>query len=147
MKVEEQADRVSVDTGPARFVFVRKQFGCPSEVWVDLNQDGEAETQATAGPAEFVCEVEHTPSGPPNEPAAQPLPAPPPATRPLPPVSHDRPAKREEVRQAVAETPPAPQKADAAIEDAPLPTAVPRAVVEQPVEAAPLRSAPLLPSR
>ena len=67
VKVEEQADRVIVDTGPARFVFERKQFGCPSGVWVDLNQDGEAETQATAGPAEFVCEVEHTPPGPPNE--------------------------------------------------------------------------------
>ncbi len=67
VKVEEQADRVIVSTGAARFVFERKQFGCPSAVWLSANQDGEGATQVSSGPAEFACEVEHTPPGPPNE--------------------------------------------------------------------------------
>ncbi|MCE5239082.1 hypothetical protein LLH23_11370 [bacterium] len=67
VKLEERPDQVVVDTGPARFVFSRKAFGCPSAVWLDRNGDGKAEKQATGGPAQFVCEVEHTPPGPPNE--------------------------------------------------------------------------------
>jgi hypothetical protein len=67
VKVEERPDQIVVDTGPARFVFSRKAFGCPTAVWLDLNGDGKAEKQATAGATEFTCEVEHTPPGPPNE--------------------------------------------------------------------------------
>ena len=36
-------------------------------MWLDVNGDGRAEKQASAGPTEFTCEVEHTPPGPPNE--------------------------------------------------------------------------------
>jgi hypothetical protein len=67
VKTEERADEIIVDTGAARFVFSRKAFGCPSAVWVDLNRDGKCETQAMSAPAEFTCEIEHTPPGPPNE--------------------------------------------------------------------------------
>ncbi|MBU0607769.1 MAG: hypothetical protein KKI08_07760, partial [Armatimonadetes bacterium] len=65
--VEERPDEVIADTGVARFVFSKKAFGCPSAVWLDLNGDGKAERQATSGPSAFVCEIEHTPPGPPNE--------------------------------------------------------------------------------
>ena len=67
VEVEERSDQIVVDTGPARFVFSRKTFGCPAAVWLDLNGDGKAEKRATTGAAEFTCEVEHTPPGPPNE--------------------------------------------------------------------------------
>lgn len=67
VKVEDRADQLVVDTGAARFVFSRQQFGCPAAVWVDLNRDGKCEAQATSGPSQFVCEIEHTPPGPPNE--------------------------------------------------------------------------------
>ena len=67
VQVEDRPDDVVVDTGVARLVFSKKAFGCPSAVWLDLNGDGKAEKQATSGPSAFVCEIEHTPPGPPNE--------------------------------------------------------------------------------
>ena len=60
-------DEIIVDSGPARFAFSRKEFGCPTAVWVDLDGDDRCETQATSGPAQFVCEIEHTPPGEPQE--------------------------------------------------------------------------------
>lgn len=65
--VEKRPEQIVVDTGPARFVFSRRQFGCPTAVWLDQDRDGKCETQATSGPAQFVCEVEHTPPGEPQE--------------------------------------------------------------------------------
>lgn len=65
--VEQRPDDIVVDTGPARFVFSRKQFGCPAAVWMDLDGDGTCEAQAMSGPAQFVCEIEHTSPGEPQE--------------------------------------------------------------------------------
>ncbi len=66
LHVTEDAAGITVDTGPAKFVFSRKTFGAPSEVWCDLDGDRRWETRvASAG--EFVCEVEHTPPGRPEE--------------------------------------------------------------------------------
>lgn len=67
LKLTEQADSIAVDTGPARFVFSRRQFGLPAAAWADLNGDGVAETQVIGAGSEFTCEVEHEPPGPPQE--------------------------------------------------------------------------------
>jgi len=65
--VSEAADEITVDTGRARFVFSKRSFGLPAAAWADLDGDSEAETRVIEAPGEFVCEVEHTPPGEPNE--------------------------------------------------------------------------------
>jgi hypothetical protein len=65
--VEQRPAEIVVDTGRARFLFSRREFGCPAAVWLDLDGDGKFETRATSGPAQFACEIEHTPPGEPQE--------------------------------------------------------------------------------
>ena len=67
LRVSDDADGISVDCGPARFVFSKKGFGLPAAAWADLDGDGVAETQVAGRPGEFVCEVEHHAPGPPQE--------------------------------------------------------------------------------
>lgn len=65
--VTEAATGITVDSGPARFVFAKTAFGLPSAAWADLDGDGQAETQVTTMPGELVAEVEHQPPGPAQE--------------------------------------------------------------------------------
>jgi hypothetical protein len=65
--VSEDAVAITVDSGPARFVFAKTAFGLPTAAWADLDGDGRAETQVISTPGEFVCDVEHQPPGPPQE--------------------------------------------------------------------------------
>jgi len=65
--VAETADSVTIDTGPSRFLFSKRQFGLPFAAWADLNGDGKTDTKVVSAGGEFVCEVEHTPPGPPEE--------------------------------------------------------------------------------
>jgi hypothetical protein len=67
VEVSETPEAVTVDTGPARFVFSRKAFGLPSEAWADLNGDGRWDTKVAGEGGEFVCEVEHQLPGEPEE--------------------------------------------------------------------------------
>ncbi|MGE5531681.1 MAG: hypothetical protein ACM3VW_06160, partial [Bacteroidota bacterium] len=71
VKLTDTADAIIADTGPARFVFSKKQFGLPSQAWVDLNSDGKCEAQMigyrSAPGSEFVCEIQHDGPGAPNE--------------------------------------------------------------------------------
>lgn len=67
VKLTETAASIIADTGAARFVFSKQQFGLPSQAWVDLNGDGTSETQMVAPGSEFVCEVQHDGPGAPNE--------------------------------------------------------------------------------
>jgi hypothetical protein len=67
VKLTDTADSIIADTGSARFVFSKKQFGLPSQAWVDLNGDRACETQMIAPGSEFVCEVQHDGPGAPNE--------------------------------------------------------------------------------
>ncbi|MCC6445847.1 MAG: hypothetical protein IT210_20630 [Armatimonadetes bacterium] len=67
LSVKEDARQISLDTGPARFVFSKTRFGLPAAAWTDLNGDGKAETRVVSGPGEFSCLVEHTSPGPPQE--------------------------------------------------------------------------------
>lgn len=65
--VQDTDNEIVVDTGAARFVFSKSSFGLPAAAWADLDGDGEPETQVVSRPGEFVCEVQHTPPGEPNE--------------------------------------------------------------------------------
>lgn len=71
--VADTSDMIIVDTGAARFVFNKTEFGLPSQAWVDLNHDGKCETQmigsgaGTGVRSQFVCEVQHEGPGAPNE--------------------------------------------------------------------------------
>lgn len=67
LTVSETDAAITVDTGPARFVFAKDRFGLPAAAWADRDGDGTAETQVVAAPGEFACEVEHEPPGEPNE--------------------------------------------------------------------------------
>ncbi|MEN6642855.1 MAG: hypothetical protein ABFE08_10445 [Armatimonadia bacterium] len=60
VKCSESPTAITVETGAARFVFSKKQFGLPTEAWI-------GKTQVIAPGSQFVCEVEHTPAGPPEE--------------------------------------------------------------------------------
>lgn len=60
VKCTQSPDAITVDTGTARFVFSKKAFGLPSEAWV-------GKTQIITAGSQFICEVEHTPAGPPEE--------------------------------------------------------------------------------
>ena len=57
--IAQEDGNIIVDTGAARFSFSTNKFGLPSAAWVDLDNDGKAETQMAGGPGEFVCEVQH----------------------------------------------------------------------------------------
>jgi hypothetical protein len=65
--VHEDAEKITVDSGPARFAFAKTAFGLPSAAWADLDGDGQPEAQVVTGPGEFVAEIEHQPPGPPQE--------------------------------------------------------------------------------
>lgn len=65
--VADTSDAIILDTGTARFVFSKREFGLPSQAWVDLNHDGKCETQMIASGAQFVCEIQHEGPGAPNE--------------------------------------------------------------------------------
>lgn len=65
--VTETADALQVDTGPAKFVFSRRDFGLPSGAWADTKGDGKWDAQVCSGGSEFWCEVEHQAPGPPEE--------------------------------------------------------------------------------
>ncbi|MBM3477472.1 MAG: hypothetical protein FJX75_29735, partial [Armatimonadetes bacterium] len=67
VETTETPEAVTVDTGPARFVFSRTSFGLPSEAWADLNGDGRWDTKVAGEGGEFDCEVEHQPPGEPEE--------------------------------------------------------------------------------
>ncbi|MBT4818709.1 MAG: hypothetical protein HON70_23570, partial [Lentisphaerae bacterium] len=67
VSVTETDAAITVSSGAARFAFSKASFGLPSAAWVDLDGDGQAEAEAIGGVGEFVCEVEHTPPGPPEE--------------------------------------------------------------------------------
>jgi len=67
VRVAEAPEAVTVDTGPARFVFSRGAFRLPSEAWADLDNDGRWDTQVAGEGSELVCEVEHQPPGEPEE--------------------------------------------------------------------------------
>ncbi|MEN6549889.1 MAG: hypothetical protein ABFE07_27925, partial [Armatimonadia bacterium] len=60
VKCSESPIAITVETGAARFVFSKKQFGLPTEAWI-------GKTQVIAPGSQFVCEVEHAPAGPPEE--------------------------------------------------------------------------------
>ena len=67
LAVQESADTVEVDTGPARFVFSKRVFGLPSEAWADTNGDGKWDAQVSAGGSAFWCDVQHQSPGQPEE--------------------------------------------------------------------------------
>ena len=67
VKTRDSAESLTVDTGPAKFVFSRGSFGLPSEAWADLDGDGRWDTQVAGEGSELTCEVEHQPPGEPEE--------------------------------------------------------------------------------
>jgi len=67
VEVKDDAEGISVDTGPARFLFSKQRFGLPSAAWADLDGDGRWDTQVVEGGGSFSCRVEHQPPGPPEE--------------------------------------------------------------------------------
>jgi len=67
VQTAETPASITVDTGPAKFVFSRGAFGLPAEAWVDLDGDGRWDTQVAGEGSELTCEVEHQPPGEPEE--------------------------------------------------------------------------------
>ena len=65
--IATQADSLTVDTGPAKFLFSKRVFGAPAAAWADLNGDGKWDTKVVTAPGEFVCAVEHNKPGEPQE--------------------------------------------------------------------------------
>ena len=65
--VTQNAQDITVDTGPARFRFSKTAFGLPTTVWADLNRDGKWDTQVADGGSEFGADIDHQPPGEPQE--------------------------------------------------------------------------------
>lgn len=67
LSVGEDDDEIVVNTGAGMFIFSKTEFGLPAAAWADLDGDGAHDTQVVSEPGEFICEVEHTPPGEPQE--------------------------------------------------------------------------------
>lgn len=65
--ITTQADSLTVDTGPAKFLFSKRAFGVPAAAWADLSGDGKWDAKVVSAPGEFACEVEHNKPGEPQE--------------------------------------------------------------------------------